>query len=78
MLAPRKAWKYSVPPSERFRVEQRGQWILREQKCSVPSSAINTRPFRRWNGSSTPSVAIVLKNSGSNAAGGAPSSISRI
>ena len=56
MLAPRNAWKYSVPPSERFRVEQRGQWILREQKCSVPSSAINTRPSRRRNGSSTPSV----------------------
>ena len=56
----RKAWKYSVPPSERRRVEQRWQWILREQKCSVPSSAISTRPPRRWNGASTPSVSIAL------------------
>ena len=73
-----EAWKYSVPPSERLRVEQRGQWILREQKCSVPSSAIKTLPSRRRKGSSTPSVAIALKNNGSNASGGAPSSIWRI
>ena len=60
MLAPRKAWKYSVPPSDRLRVEQRGQWILREQKCSVPSSAIRIWPSRRLNGSSTPSVPMAL------------------
>src|ERR1700759_854691 len=53
MLAPRKAWKYSLPPSARLRVEQRGQWSLREQWCSVPSSAIRVRPPRRWNGAST-------------------------
>ena len=81
-MAPRKLWKYSVPLSERFRVEQRAQWSLREQKCSVPSTAINIRPANgpsgRRNGSSTPSDAIVLKNSGSNADGGVPSSIWRI
>src|SRR4051794_21041505 len=58
MLAPRKAWKYSVPPSDRLRVEQRGQWILRDVKCSVPSRGINIRPPRRLNGSSTPSVSM--------------------
>ena len=31
MLAPRKAWTYSVPPSERRRVEHCGHLILREQ-----------------------------------------------
>ena len=82
MLAPRKVWKYSVPPSERFRVEHRAHRILREQKCSVPSTAINVRPANgpsgRRNGSSTPAAAIVLKNRGSNADGGAPSSIWRM
>jgi len=78
MLAPRKAWKYSVPPSERLRVEQRGQCTLREQWCSVPSSAIRIRPSRRWNGVSTCGVSIALRNSGSKAAVGAPSSIWRM
>ncbi len=33
--------KYSVPPSGPPAGRQHLQWILREQKCSVPSSAIN-------------------------------------
>lgn len=80
-LAPRKLWKYSIPPSERRRLEHCGQWILREQKCSVPSRAISTRPPKRWNGAGAPPPAAVStaeKNTPSNAAGDAPSSIRRI
>ena len=71
-LAPRKEWKYSVPPSERRRVEHCGQPILREQKCSVPSSAISSRPPRRWNADRPSAAAMVssaLRNSPSKAAG---------
>ena len=78
MLAPRKAWKYSVPPSERRRVEHCSHLILREQKCSLPSSAISTRPSRHWNGVSGPAASIAFTNSPSNAAGEAPSSIRRM
>jgi hypothetical protein len=79
-LAPRKAWKYSIPPSARRRVEQCGQWILREQKCSLPSSAMSTRPPRRWNGPSAVAarVAKPRQNSPSKAAGATPSSINRM
>jgi hypothetical protein len=75
MLAPRKAWKYSVPPSERRRVEHCSPLILREQKCSVPSSA---RPSRHWNGVSGLAASIAFMNSRSNTAGVAPSSIRRM
>ena len=52
--------------------------ILREQKCSLPSSAIGTRPSRHWNGVSGPAASIAFTNSPSNAAGEAPSSIRRM
>jgi hypothetical protein len=55
-VAPRKAWKYSVPPSQRRHVEHCRHLILHEQKCSVPSSTISTRPPRRWNGASGPAA----------------------
>jgi hypothetical protein len=61
-LASRKARKYSVPPSERRRVEHCSHLILREQKCSVPLSAIATRPARHWNGVSGPAASIALMN----------------
>jgi hypothetical protein len=67
-----------VPPSERRRVGHCLHLISREQKCSVPSSAISTRPFRHWNGVSGPAASIALKNSPSNAAGEAPCSIRRM
>jgi len=73
MLAARKAWKYSMPPSARRRVEHCPHLILREQKCSVPSSAIGTRPSRHRNGVNDPAAAIAFMNSPSNAAGVAPS-----
>jgi hypothetical protein len=77
-VAPRKAWKCSTPPSERRRVEHCGQLILREQKYSVPSSAINTRSPRHWNRVSGPAALMARMNRWSNAAGEAPSSIRRM
>ena len=78
MLAPRKPWKYSVPPSERRRVEHWLQWILREQKYSLPSSAMSTRSPRHWKRASGPAFSMARMNSPSNAAGEAPSSIRRM
>jgi hypothetical protein len=77
-LAPRKAWKHSTPPSERRRVEHCGHLILREQKYSLPSSAINTRSPRRWNRVSGPAASMARMNRPSKAAGETPSSIKRI
>jgi hypothetical protein len=68
----------NMPSSERRRVEHCGQLILREQKYSVPSSAINTRPPRQWNRVSGPAALMARMNRGANAAGGAPSSIRRM
>jgi len=48
MDAPSMAWKYSVLPLLRSRFEHCPQWILLEQKYSVPSRAINVRLPRRW------------------------------
>jgi hypothetical protein len=73
-----KAWKYSAPPSERRRVEHCRHLILREQKCSVPSSTISTRPPRHWNGASGQGASIALMSSPSNAARAAASSLRRI
>ena len=41
-------------PSLRWRIEQFGQWILREWKYCVPSRAISSRPSRRRIGSRPP------------------------
>jgi hypothetical protein len=52
--------------------------ILREQKYSLPSSAISTLSSRQRNGVSGPAVSIAWKNSPSNAAGAALSNIRRM
>jgi hypothetical protein len=53
----------------RRRVEHCSHLILREQECSVPSSAIGTRPSRNWNGASGSTISIAFINSPPNAAG---------
>jgi hypothetical protein len=73
-----KSVEVFVPPSARRRVEHCVHLILREQWCSGPSSAISTYPSRHRNGVSGPAASIALKNSRSNAAGAAPSSIVRM
>ena len=78
MLAPRKGG--NIPRRHRNAAASSscGQLILREQKYSVPSSAISTRPLRRWNGVEHAAVSIACEEQRIEAAGEAPSSIRRI
>jgi hypothetical protein len=80
-VAPTKLWKYSVSPSERLRVEHSGQESLREQKCSEPSNAINTRPSKQRNDFNSPRASTsftIVENTESKWSVGAPSNIWRI
>ena len=54
MLAPRNAWKYSVAPSERLRVEApRAMNLARAVVFGAVQRDQDIRPPRRWNGVST-------------------------
>ena len=57
----------------RRRCRQHGHWIARGQICSVPSSAISTRPWRRPDGVSGLMASNAWWNTPSEASGAVPS-----
>src|SRR3954463_1061219 len=75
------AWSFSVLPLPRRRVRHCGQPSFCEQKYSVPSSAISTRPPSRWKPRSPPcrrSISRVWSKAGCRCEGCTGSSMARI